>query len=580
MRSRRVRAGDARITETGNIPASMRQFLGDAGVFRDMPARVISHRRDCDSELARLAAGTMRAGEMLAASQRVMQAASAPGTAGTYWSQAAAFHGRALFVHGRITDAFRLIEEAWRRADELDDPIAGAHAAQIGGVCCATLYDYSQTEEWCTRELDRPRSRLVASLRYALTDLLAAARVNQGDLAGAHAVLAEFEGAESRHVMLAYCEGDWERAALLLRRELDTARAAGQLFAVGSWAPILGRFARFSNRRVEAEAYLDEALRASLACPDLSRELFTRIELALVNADLGRVAPAQEQLKRCQPILDNGEDWRGHKGAFAYAWALVSAAEHLRKVNSSDALWRVSLESGGALRLPEEVADGFRAAIEIFRRYRAPWEEAGALLFWSRVLFAASRQRESAEKFNAAFAIFERVGTPQWSERAQAEIFRFLALDSGSASVSMGDGRGSNIFRKDGDYWTISFEGSVLHLRDTRGMHYIGRLVANPGTDFSVQDLAAGAHKANLKRRGRKKPRSPAGNGRANGAHDDQYDAARERARLMVTKRIKDAIAKIRLTHPELARHLATCIRTGYTCTYVSDDAHPNSWMN
>ena len=43
----------------------------------------------------------------------------------------------------------------------------------------------------------------------------------------------------------------------------------------------------------------------------------------------------------------------------------------------------------------------------------------------------------------------------------------------------------------------------------------------------------------------------------------------------MVTKRIKDVIAKIRLTHPELARHLATCIRTGYTCTYVADDDHP-----
>jgi tetratricopeptide (TPR) repeat protein len=562
------------------FPRRCENFLGDAGVFHDMPARVSSDRLDCNSELARLAAGTVHTGELFEASRRIMQAATRPGTEGTHWSQAAAFHGRALFVQGRITDGLGLIEEAWRRADELDDPIAGSLAAQIGGVCCSTLYDHPQAEAWCMRELQRPRSRLVASLHYSLTDLLAGARVSQGNLAGARDVLAEFEGAESRHFMLAYCEGDWERAAMLLRTELDAARAAGQLFAVGSWAPILGRFARFANRRVEAEAYLDEALRASLACPDLSRELFTRTELALVNADLGRIAPAQQQLKRCQQILDNGEDWRGHKGAFAYASALVGAVEHLRKVNSSDELWRVSLEQGGALRLPEEVADGFRAAIEIFRRYRAPWEEAGALLFWSRVLFAASRQRESAGKFNAAFAIFERVGTPQWSERAQAEIFRFLALDSGSASVSMGNGRGSNIFRKDGDYWTISFEGSVLHLRDTMGMHYIGRLVANPGTDFSVQDLAAGAYKANLKRRSRKKPPSPLGNGRTNGDRDDQYDAARERARLMVTKRIKDAIAKIRLTHPELARHLATCIRTGYTCAYVGDDAHPNSWLN
>jgi hypothetical protein len=47
----------------------------------------------------------------------------------------------------------------------------------------------------------------------------------------------------------------------------------------------------------------------------------------------------------------------------------------------------------------------------------------------------------------------------------------------------------------------------------------------------------------------------------------------------MVTKRIKDAIAKIRLTHPELARHLATRIRTGHTCIYVADTGHPHIWL-
>jgi hypothetical protein len=47
----------------------------------------------------------------------------------------------------------------------------------------------------------------------------------------------------------------------------------------------------------------------------------------------------------------------------------------------------------------------------------------------------------------------------------------------------------------------------------------------------------------------------------------------------MVTKRIKDAIAKIRLTQPALARHLATCIRTGHTCTYVADHDHPYTWL-
>jgi hypothetical protein len=115
-------------------------------------------------------------------------------------------------------------------------------------------------------------------------------------------------------------------------------------------------------------------------------------------------------------------------------------------------------------------------------------------------------------------------------------------------------------------------------MRDTMGMHYISRLVANPGMDFSALDLAASAHKTSLKHRTRKKTLSLAKVEHANGDRDDQHEAARERARLRVTKRVKDTIAKIRLTHPGLGRHLATSIRTGYSCCYGGDDKCPIHW--
>ena len=316
-----------------------------------------------EGELSRLAARTMRADEMLQASRRIMTGAD-----GTHWSQAASHHGKALYAQGRIADALAMFEQAWQSADKLDRPDRpGALAAGLGGACCATLYDYPQAEQWYSRELDRARSRLVASLRRSLTDLLASARVSQGDISGARELLAEFEGAASNHFLLAYHEGDWE-GRVFCRHGTQHSRANGQLAAVGDCASILGRFARIGNQRIEAETYLNEALVASLAGPDLNRELFTRIELALLNADLGRGARAKEQLQRCQQILDKGEDWRGHCGSFAYASAVVSADEHIRKVKSSDELWLLSVENGAALRLPEEVVEGFRAAIQIFRR--------------------------------------------------------------------------------------------------------------------------------------------------------------------------------------------------------------------
>jgi tetratricopeptide (TPR) repeat protein len=522
------------------------------------------------AELARLNAGTMRAEEMLQASQRIMAVAD-----GSHWSQAAAYHGRALYAQGRIAEALAMFEQAWQRADQLDDPLAGAAAAIRGAACCTTLYDYARAEEWCRREYDRPRSRRVADLRRSLTDCLAIARVSQGDVAGARELLAEFEGATSSHFLLAYYEGDWERAVLLLRRDLDAARVAGQLFAVGDCASVLGRIARIGNQRADAQEYLDAALTASLTSPDLNRELFTRIELAVLNADFGRIAQAQEQLERCRPILDNGEDWRGHRGSFAYASALISAAEHIRKAKTSDEIWKASAERGAALRLPEKIADGFREAIEIFRRYHAPWEEAAAFIFWARVAFASSRHRQAVEKNNLAFAIFERTDSPQWCERLQTALFRFLSIDNGASSLSMGDLRGSNVFRKEGDFWTISFHGSTFRLRDTVGMHYISRLVASAGVEFSAPDLADSTHRAIIKRGRGKKNRSSHRNGNLNGDHED---AAKERARLMVTKRIKDVIAKIRVIHPELARHFASSIRTGYICIYLRDEDQPNIW--
>ena len=44
----------------------------------------------------------------------------------------------------------------------------------------------------------------------------------------------------------------------------------------------------------------------------------------------------------------------------------------------------------------------------------------------------------------------------------------------------------------------------MIRLRDTIGMHYISRLIANPGIDFAAQDLVDIAQRAAQKRSGPK----------------------------------------------------------------------------
>src|SRR5262249_36697034 len=48
------------------------------------------------------------------------------------------------------------------------------------------------------------------------------------------------------------------------------------------------------------------------------------------------------------------------------------------------------------------------------------------------------------------------------------------------------------VFRRDGDVWTIAYEGKGLRLKDAKGVQYIARLLRQPGKEFHCADLAAG----------------------------------------------------------------------------------------
>lgn len=49
----------------------------------------------------------------------------------------------------------------------------------------------------------------------------------------------------------------------------------------------------------------------------------------------------------------------------------------------------------------------------------------------------------------------------------------------------------ANRFRKDGDFWTIVYQGKEVFLRDTKGLRHISYLLASPGQEFHVLDLDA-----------------------------------------------------------------------------------------
>jgi hypothetical protein len=178
----------------------------------------------------------------------------------------------------------------------------------------------------------------------------------------------------------------------------------------------------------------------------------------------------------------------------------------------------------------------------------------------------------------------------------------------------------------------VSWQGNVIRLRDAKGLHHIAYLLADPGRQILATELAAsrsapGTHPGSVEHgrtaadlgdagalldaKAREEYRRRLGelrqelaeavqlNDTWRAAHlrseleslRDQIGAAlglggrdrkaashAERARLMVTKAIKAAIAKIRASDASLGRHLATSIKTGHCCAYDPGLGGPVCW--
>ena len=184
-----------------------------------------------------------------------------------------------------------------------------------------------------------------------------------------------------------------------------------------------------------------------------------------------------------------------------------------------------------------------------------------------------------------------------------------------------------NLLRREGEYWTLAFEGQTCRIKDSRGMQYLAQLLYAPHQEFLALDLAAnqaGDQAADVQ----------AGSSDVGDSLDPQAKAAyrqrvaelqeelaeartfndvgrieklqaelmllsqeltqavglgggprkaaspAERARVNVTRRLKAAIKKISQSHPDLGQHLTSTIKTGVYCRYTPDPRLPMSWRN
>ena len=568
----------------------------------------------------------MRIDEALMASQKGMDIFARLGER-ELWARVAANHAQYLMVKGRLARAVALLDKIAGEAAGFVNPDAFRGVIWVCGWFRLLMKDPEEAAHFYRLGMKKTGPDL--NIQAMLFEFLTLSELLMGNLAEARRLAGENRVNDIFRSRIAFYAGDWKAARQMLERALDWAQNAGtkwnQFISLVNMVPLL----RVANDYDGANAALDRGL--SLYPPDgLFLELVMRSQAVMLCADSGRPEKAAEHLECCRRILAEQEDWLGIAGPVWRAEGIVAALEG----------WS------------QESDDHFAKAIENHRQYSLPWDEAETLHYWGRALLRAGQLHRAQERLDAAIKIYRDHGAGQcWIDRVeadqrQAQPLRIERDASTAGAIDLRQPRSTGpdegVFRKEGDFWTITYGGRTFRLHDMKGLAYIAHLLSHAGERIHVHDLlaavegtAAGdgrirmaAERARqdglevvrelgdageaLDLRARGEYRRRLGELRAEledaegqndpgrverargelefltaelaaavgrGGRGRKTAAHAERARATVTKSIRASLERIGRNDAKLGHHLATCIRTGYLCAYLPDPERKPSWQ-
>jgi tetratricopeptide (TPR) repeat protein len=401
----------------------------------------------------------------------------------------------------------------------------------------------------------------------------------------------------------------------------------------------------------------DEAEReAQAACDELSPYL--RRELGWPLSELGRIRLHKGDIDGAEEALlaAHRVGWEAQPGLALVRLAKGDAAAAVASIR--DALARPSRVPSKELppdtdlqraplldaQVEIEIAGGdlgrARAAAEELRRVAARFESkalvAGATLARGRVLLAEGDAAKAASCCSEAARLWNEIGAPY--EAALARTVLAQALRAGGSDdqavlelqaarailerIEVATSATTHVFRREGDYWSVVFEGRTVRVRDLKGMRYLAQLLTHPGREVHVLDLVAAETgqqtvfgdagevlderaKTAYRRRvaeieddieqaralGDETREAQADAERdllarelaravGLGGRDRRAASASERARSGVTRAIRQGIARIGEHEPQLGEHLNRAVRTGTYCVYLPDADAPAAWTS
>ncbi|HEX5141177.1 MAG TPA: transcriptional regulator [Dehalococcoidia bacterium] len=406
----------------------------------------------------------------------------------------------------------------------------------------------------------------------------------------------------------------------------------------------LTELGRIRLRMGDLEGAEEALLRAQAlgweAQPDLALVYLARGQSGLAVAsirealDKPRLIPSKElpphtELRRA-PLLDAavklelkaGDPERARLAVEELARIAERFGSTALKASAAQARGRVLLEGGDW----DEALAELETALHLWSEVGAPYESAAVHEELATVHRRRGQEDLAELELRTCAAMFEQLGAKL--DLSRVRLAMEPAADGGSQSSA-----GSNLLRREGDFWTMAFNGQEFRLRDLKGLHYLARLLGSPGQELHVLDLVATeagntakpmrtsdlagmqsrdlqigdlldkqardiyrrrlseieADIAEAEAMGDKERVLQAqtersflahelaravgfgGRGRRGGVHS-------ERARASVTKSLRQAIARIEAYNPAMAHHFDRAIRTGTYCAYLPDTTVPPDW--
>uniref|UniRef100_A0AAU2JYC5 Transcriptional regulator n=1 Tax=Streptomyces sp. NBC_00049 TaxID=2903617 RepID=A0AAU2JYC5_9ACTN len=505
---------------------------------------------------------------------------------------------RLMMLDGDVERGLALLEDAGAAtmSGDLDPLSTGVVYCEL--VCALQgLAQYDLAEQW-TEAMERwARTNAIGSLHGRC-------RVHRAEIMRLRGQCANAE----QEVLLA-CdelrpyvrrELGWpltELGRIRLRRG-DLAGAETALLAAHrlGWDPEPGlSLVRLAHGDADAAAaMIREALARPLPVPSKELPPTTGLRRAPLLAAQVKIAVARADLEAARDAAQELEEVAGRFGSSA----LTASARQARA--------EVLLAAGDAVGASALFTDAVRAWSEI----GAPYETAECRLRLADAHGALGHHQAATLEREAARLAFERIARAPVADPAQ----------SGTTEA--------NTFVREADYWTVVFEGRRMTVRDSKGMHHLARLLAAPGRELHVLDLAAadtddptaasGLLRAgdagpgpvlddrakNMYRRRLTEIEDDIEEARADhdtarqaqavfereflvaelaravglGGRDRRAGAASERARAAVTQAVRKAVSRLRSASPGLGDHLDLTIRTGTYCAYLPDPRFPSTW--